>query len=186
MEDIEDNIQNIERKIKKLNDFIALSLRRNKISKELEHLTAEVIKVRDIMTDAHEFMQKELENYDNDFEKVMSQMRRKQMLVMQYTIKEKERKLQEAKEEEDKIKIILSCSKPKMNSALKVPNSTAKLLGHNLSKLNLAQGLTPKMKISEYRESPLVKKKIIPISFQFEEFDIKISQQQFDTIPKYD
>ncbi|KAM7360790.1 uncharacterized protein ACRADG_007760 isoform 2-T2 [Cochliomyia hominivorax] len=188
MEDLEENIQNIEIKISRLNNFIALCLRRNKLSKELEQITLDAIKVRDLMTEAHELMQKDFQSLLEEFDEVMSQMRKKQILVMGYVIKEKQRKINEVEEEEKKVQLILSSGKS--NTKLKsstAPKSAIKKLGVNLAKLNLnhALSVTPKIKISEYKESPMVKKRINPLVFQFQEFDITITQQQFDTIPKY-
>lgn len=192
MEAIEENIQNVELKIAKLNNFIALSLRRNKISKELEQLISEIIKVRDILTEAHEQMQKEFNYLECDCEEVMSQMRKKQMLVMDYLIKSKQKKIKAAEEQQKKVDMVLSCSKVplKAGSARKnygtVPQSAVKLLGPNLAELKLNQGMsfTPKIKINEYKNSPLVKRKINPVPFQFVEFDVTVTQKQFDTIPK--
>lgn len=193
MEDIEEQIQNTEITISKLNAFIALSLRRTKLSKELEQLTLDSIKVRDLMTEAHELMQREFNALEDDYKEVMSQMRKKQIRIMDYIIKEKQRKIKEAEEEDKKVQLILSCGKSntKLNSAMKANNTASKSainkLGVNLAKLNLNHVLsgTPKIKISEYKDSPMVKKRINPVLFQFEEFDVTITQQQFDTIPKY-
>ena len=192
MEAVEENIQNVELKIAKLNNFIALSLRRNKISKELEQLVSEIIKVRDILTEAHEQMQNEFNSLECDCEEVMSQMRKKQMLVMDYLIKAKQNKINAAEEEQKKVNMVLSCGKAplKAGSALKncgtVPQSAVKLLGVNLAELKLNQGIpfTPKIKINEYKNSPLVKRKVNPVQFQFVEFDVTVTQNQFDTIPK--
>lgn len=192
MDDIEENIQNVEIKIEKLNNFIALSLRRNKISKELEQLTSEVIKVRDVLTEAHEQMQTEFNSLKSDYDEVMTQMRRKQILVMDYLIKEKQKCIKAAEEDQKKVEKVLSCSKVplvcgsarKNNSA--APKSAVKFLGANFAEIRLNQttACTPKIKISEYKNSPMVKKKVIPIAFQFVEFDVTITQMQFNTIPK--
>ncbi|KAI8130474.1 hypothetical protein FF38_11916 [Lucilia cuprina] len=188
MEDIEEQIKLIEVKISKLNNFIALSLRREKVSKELEKLVSDAIIVRDLMTKSHELLQKEFNTLENDYNEVMSEMRKKQMLVMNYVIKEKKRKIKESEEEEKKVQLILSGAKSS-GSAIKAnstaPKSAVKKIDL-LAKLNPSQTLsaTPKIKINDYKQSPMIKKKVNPI-FQFEEFDVTITQQQFDKIPKY-
>lgn len=188
MEDLEETIHIIVERIKKLNEFIALSLRRSNISKELIDITIKTIKVRDLLMEAYAQMENELENSEDEFDEIMSQMRKKQYLIMQYLIKEKQRKLKEAEEEKRRTQLILSCSKAiKCNSAVKTaPQSAVKMLGHNLARINLNQGsaITPKMKISEYKNSPMTKKKIHPIPIIFVEFNVEITQQQFNTIPK--
>lgn len=182
MEEIEEFIKTTEMKISKLNDFIALSLRRNSISKDLEELAEEVIKVRDLLTEAHKLMQQELDNSKDEYEAIMSQMRKKQLIIIGYIISEKKRKL---KEEEDEKNLILSCGKLNLYNS-KTPRSTAKKFPQSLNMLKThhSSHVTPKIKITEYKESPLVKKKVNNIPFQFEEFDIIITQQQFNKIPK--
>lgn len=188
MEDIEDFLSETQRKINRLNDFIVLSLRRKQRSRELCVLTEKAIAVKDHMISAHRIMQEETNQLEEDYENVMTEMRRKQMLVMQFIIREKQRKIKEDQEEERKVQLVLSCTKNRPGSAVKTTTasatkSTMKLLGSHLAHLNLG-GITPRLKISDYKDSPLAKKKIIPIPIQFAEFDVQITQTQFDKIPK--
>ncbi|XP_013108833.1 uncharacterized protein LOC106088080 [Stomoxys calcitrans] len=191
MEDIGDFFNINERKIARLNDFIALSLRRKNISKELQGLADQATVIRDQLVVAHESMLTEMNKLEDDFTMVMSEMRKKQILIMQFIIEEKERKIKEAEEEDKKVQLLLSCGKSKgaTGSAIKksASKSAVKLLGSNLARLNLNHhgSITPKIKIKDYKQSPLVQKKISPIPIQFEEFDVQIAQKDFDKIPKY-
>lgn len=189
IETLEEFVQQTQRKIDRLNDFIALSLRQKNITKELRQIIDKAANIKDTLILAHQSMQEEMKKVQEDCENVMSEMRRKQIVIMDYIIKEKQRKLKEAEEEQKKVQLLLSCGKSVKSvvggSAFK--SSAVKRLGTDMASLNLNHvgGITPRLKISDYKNSPLVKKKIAPIPILFAEFDVHITQQQFDKIPKY-
>ncbi|XP_061389363.1 spindle and kinetochore-associated protein 1-like [Musca vetustissima] len=180
----EEFFEQIQSKINRLNDFIALSLRRKKISNELKQIIDKSIKIKDALVLAHQALQEELKKVEDDYESVMSDMRRKQMIIMDYVIKEKQRKLKAAEEEQKKVQLLLSCGKSAPGGSA-VKSSAVKRLGGDLASLHLNPAITPRLKMSDYKNLPLVKKKIAPIPIFFAEFDVHISPQQFDKIPKY-
>ncbi|XP_073817643.1 uncharacterized protein [Musca autumnalis] len=187
IESLEEFAQQTQQKINRLNDFIALSLRRKNISKELKEIVLKSIQVKDTLIIAHNAMLEEMQKVEEDYENVMSEMRRKQMVIMNFVIKEKERKLKEAEDEQKKVQqLLLSCGKNKCPSAVKASASkiAVSTLTASVNRMHLNHA-TPRLKISEYKNSPLVKKKVAPIPIFFAEFDAQITQQQFDKIPKY-
>ncbi|XP_075162733.1 uncharacterized protein LOC142235361 [Haematobia irritans] len=187
MEDIDEVLKSTQRKIDLLNDFIALSLRRKTVSKEIREIADRAIEVKDQLIAAHFTMQEEYDKVKEDFATVMSEMRKRQILIMDFLIKEEERKVKQSEEEQKKVQLLLSCGKANNygSSAVKASasKSAMKMLGSNMARLNIS--VTPRIKISEYKDSPLIKKKVMPIPIQFTEFDVQISQQQFEKIPKY-
>uniref|UniRef100_A0A1I8MGB2 SKA complex subunit 1 n=1 Tax=Musca domestica TaxID=7370 RepID=A0A1I8MGB2_MUSDO len=189
IETLEEFVQQTQRKIDRLNDFIALSLRQKNITKELRQIIDKAANIKDTLILAHQSMQEEMKKVQEDCENVMSEMRKKQIVIMDYVIKEKQRKLKEAEEEQKKVQLLLSCGKSVKSvvGGSAVKSSAVKRLGTDMASLNLNHvgGITPRLKISDYKNSPLVKKKIAPIPILFAEFDVHITQQQFDKIPKY-
>uniref|UniRef100_A0A1A9UJZ8 SKA complex subunit 1 n=1 Tax=Glossina austeni TaxID=7395 RepID=A0A1A9UJZ8_GLOAU len=191
MEKIYEDLNTIETKINKLNDFISLSLKRDKISNELKRLLQQANKVSSLMSHGHKVMQKELNNVQADCDDAMKRMRDHQTEMMDFIIEEKKRRLQ--KDPDTDIRKLKSHQlnvrkgKPLRDRDSDIDgatNSDIKLLGSSLLRLQLNQG-TPKIRISDYKESPLVKRKLNNAAIQFLDFDVKITKQQFQSIPKY-
>uniref|UniRef100_A0A1A9WU84 SKA complex subunit 1 n=1 Tax=Glossina brevipalpis TaxID=37001 RepID=A0A1A9WU84_9MUSC len=190
MEKIYEDLSSIEAKINKLNDFISLSLKRDKISNDLKKLLQQANKVSSLMTTGHQVMQKELNNVQADCDDAMKRMRDHQSDMMDFIIEEKKRELQQDTADTDfrnlrSHRLNVKHGKPVRDREIDgATNSDIKLLGSSLLRLQLNQG-TPKIRISDYKNSKLVQRKLNNSAIEFSDFDVKVTKLHFQSIPKY-
>ncbi|XP_011205224.2 spindle and kinetochore-associated protein 1 [Bactrocera dorsalis] len=173
----------INEKILLIENFIALSLRREKVHNVSSKLIKETKELQKLMDQVRKAIKEDINKVDEQHGRLIIRMQRQQGAILEYVLAERRRKFEEAQRREHEVLAAFNASNAP-RTAEKKPISA---LEKGLDNLNLyTNAITPKLTLSSYKESPLVKQRNInPIPFTFLDFEYRITPEQFEAIPKY-
>ncbi|XP_067617721.1 spindle and kinetochore-associated protein 1-like [Eurosta solidaginis] len=171
----------IEEKITLIENFISLSLRREKVHDVAATLLREAKHLQTLMDKVQKAV-KDLNNLEEDHGNILIRIQRQQTQILEHVLTERRRKIGEAERRKNEVKVAFNISNlPKTEEKLPL---TALEKGFN--RLNFKNALTPKLTLSSYKESPLVKQRpLYPVPFTFVDFEYHITIEKFESIPKY-
>ncbi|XP_037950458.1 spindle and kinetochore-associated protein 1-like [Teleopsis dalmanni] len=179
MSALEHTIDDCLEKVALLEDFIAISLRNEKLKPEIEEITSNINIIHQSMFEVEKLVRENIDDMEERYRLVMSRMQQQQMIIMDHLIKQRQQKLQK-RNEEKQLKSILKVNAHHINEPVVASTSTSasKMTSHHAS---------PQVTIEEYKRTPSNGQKSIlkPIPFSFLEFSVYITRQQFETIPRY-
>ncbi|XP_054726258.1 spindle and kinetochore-associated protein 1-like [Anastrepha obliqua] len=179
MEEIQSTINE---KVALIENFIVLSLRREKVHDGANKLLKEARALQELMDKVEKAVKKDLSKIDEDHRRLITRMQKQQSAILQYILLERQRKFEEATTREREVHAAFNSSNVP-RTAEKMPVSA---LEKCMDRLNVHSTVTPKLTLSSYKESPLVKQRQInPIPFTFLDFEYHITSEQFESIPKY-
>lgn len=173
----------INEKITLIENFIALSLRREKIQNVSNKLVKETKELKKLMEQVQNALKKDINKVDEEHGRLIIRMQRQQGAILEYVLAERRRKFEEAEKREHEVLVAFKTS----NAPRTAEKKPITALERGFDHLNLnANAVTPKLTLSSYMESPLVKQRTLnPIPFTFLDFEYRITPEQYESIPKY-
>ncbi|CAD6993723.1 spindle and kinetochore-associated protein 1 [Ceratitis capitata] len=174
----------INEKVSLIENFIALSLRRDKVHNVAVILLKETKELQKLMDMVRRAVKNDLSKVDEQHGRLIIRMQRQQSDLLSYILTERRRKIQEAEKREHEMLVAFTVSNAPRTAEKLVANQT---LEKGMNRLNLhSSAKAQKLTLSGYKESPLVKQRPIhPIPFKFLDFEYLITTEQFESIPKY-
>lgn len=173
MEEIFQETDKIFDKMKLIESYISLHLRREKIEPEIRELAKQTEEVKSLILQCNQVMKSEYATALKEHKIIMEKMQAQQLQVLDYLIEKRKAEVQNSSNgNEPSESRTLSSS-----SSTDIPGDKKNLPAHKSN---------TKMYLEEYSRSPFVRKsRPVPVPFQFIDFECEITQEMFETIPKY-
>ncbi|XP_036335226.1 spindle and kinetochore-associated protein 1-like [Rhagoletis pomonella] len=172
----------INEKISMIEEFIALSLRREKVQYVASTLIKEAKELNLVMDKLQKAVKEDLEKVNENHGLLIKRMQLQQDAIIKYVLAERRRKMQEAELRDKEMLAAVTAS----NVPRTVEKMSANVLEKCMSGLKLHSNVFTPITLKNYKNSPMVKHRPInPIPFKFLDFEYRITVEQFESIPKY-
>lgn len=182
MEGILKESEQIYDKIKLIESFISLHLRRDKIEPQILQLVNKTEEVKSLIQQCNQVMKSEYAAAMKEHKLIMDKMQSQQLQVLDLLIEK--RKVENENRANGNYDRSRGCYPSVGRPAISVTdtNKKSQLLVKSAEKASEGN----KMYLDEYLQSPFVRKtKPLLVPFQFMDFEAEITNQMFESIPKY-